>query len=554
MTDNNHESPPPKGEVNLAVIILILGTILTIISKNTSIILLKDYGVEFGFTLIAFSTSIIIWKLYASISSSGVIRFVSFIKKENLIDIFKGKEQEKYFITKSVLEWAQDSEKNTLKIKGVNLNLILGNNGILNEFLEEKKIINRDLKKIKILLLNPYSTNAITRSIQESRPFEFNINPAISICEHTLEQHKKGMLYTDFECVIENVKDLIRNVEKHKIEVECRIYNTLPPNFLLINTKRAICHYLIMGKRKDTLDGKLYTILPYLIYRNGEIKDSLESHFDYTWEYDAMPLNDFHQSIEEKYFQINRLFILYNLQKAIWERQWDVKTAGRSFGNAYDILYQEFKELYPMFIPKNILDLGCGDGGGGSLTMLKEYPNAKIHFVDISEKAIDLLRSNISNEGLESNNTLLASCDMLTFLNCSDHNQYSLIHANYSIIYMTKIKAIEIYRNIFNVLQNGGIFMLSLWTVDYFKMPLSKHGEGGRPNHIFEMVPMSEQLMILVGGSKNRIGEIRRLYRGIEELLDEFKIADDSNSMDFENMNYRYYENGAILRVWIVKK
>jgi hypothetical protein len=97
--------------------------------------------------------------------------------------------------------------------------------------------------------------------------------------------------------------------------------------------------------------------------------------------------------------------------------------------------------------------------------------------------------------------------------------------------------------------------MLSLWSTNYFKMPISRHGEeGSRPGHVFVRVPMTEDLQVLIDGSKNRIGEIRRFYRGFDELLEEFHSADENDTMDFENIHCRYYENDAIIRVWLRKK
>ena len=61
---------------------------------------------------------------------------------------------------------------------------------------------------------------------------------------------------------------------------------------------------------------------------------------------------------------------------------------------------------------------------------------------------------------------------------------------------------------------------------------------------------MTEDLRALSGGPQPlRYGEIRRFYRNYEELLEEFKIADEHNTMDFEGIVHPYYEEGAILRV-----
>ena len=556
MNPQESNAPGSSSKTILGILTFILGVVLVLIFPITPLRdPFRDYGVRFGFVLIAFGTGIIIWRLYALISNSDVISLMLFMRRETLIAIFKDKERGKAIITERILEWAHSPETSSVKIKGVTLNLVFGNNGILKDCLDGNKIINPERKAIQALLLNPYSTSAITRSIQESRPFILASNPMETICEHTLDRHKQYVLYDDFKRTVGNITDLMKHSDKYRITIECRIYSTTSPSFLLIDGQRAISENLILGRKKNDPEGKLYGILPHLIYGNGEIKDSLESHFDYIWSYDSIPLEDFHERVEEKNYEINRLFLLYNLQKEIWERQWNAQAPGRSFSSVYDMLYRGYKEFYPNFSPKRILDLGCGDGGGGSLTILKEHPNAKFDHIDIAQNAIDIFEKNIKNERLENSNVTLEACDMLTFLNRCEPLQYSLVYANFSIIYMTKIKAVEIYRMIFNVMHSGGVFMLSLWTTDYFKMPISKHGEeGSRPPHVFTRVPMTEDLQVLTGGCKLREGEIRRFYRGFEELLEEFHSADENRGMDFEGIQYRYYEKGAILRVWIGKK
>jgi hypothetical protein len=86
-------------------------------------------------------------------------------------------------------------------------------------------------------------------------------------------------------------------------------------------------------------------------------------------------------------------------------------------------------------------------------------------------------------------------------------------------------------------------------------MPVGEHGEKGkRPPHTFVRVPMTEDLRVLNSGPRLRIGEIRRFYQDMDELMEEFRSADEDKLMDFENIAYRYYENGAVLRVWVRKK
>jgi SAM-dependent methyltransferase len=553
MSSQDDKTPSKRYETALGVGVLIIGIFLVLIVQNTSF---QDYGERFGFILISFGTGLIIWGVYSLVSHSDLIGFIAFMKKENLTAIFKDQDRGKTLITRSIREWAENPAADIIRLKGVTLNIAFSNHGVLTEYVSQNKIINKEVKQIRVLLLNPYSMNAITRSIQESRPLKPESNPTEDICNHTLPLHKQEILYLDFERTIRNIKDLIQNSSTFKVNLLCHIYSSASPNFLLINSKRAISENLILGRKKDEPKGKLYGILPHLVYGNGKIKESLEVHFDYLWDYDSIPLEDFHEEVEEKYYEINRLFLLYNLQKEIWDEQW--KKKGRSRKSEFDILYQDFKELDPDASPNRILDLGCGDGGGGSLEILKEHPNTMFDYVDISPTAIGFMRDNITE--LEERNGIhyhytLNACDMLTFLNRCEPALYAMVYANFSIIYMTKIKAIEIYRKIFATLQSGGVFMLSLWTTNYFKMPVGEHGEKGkRPSHTFVRIPMTEDLRVLSSGPRLRIGEIRRFYQDMDELMAEFQSADEDKAMDFENIHYRTYENEAILRVWVRKK
>jgi SAM-dependent methyltransferase len=551
---SSSESSSLKLDTIFGLVMAVIGVVILLLASRLGD--WQDKAWDFGMGMIFIGTPLIFWRLFLNLADLRLVSILTLMRKENLEMVIKDKLRSKKIITDSIYEWAQDQKEGTLKLKGVTLNLVFGNNGVLNEVIEKNRLVNRDQKKIEVLLLNPYSMNAITRSIQEKRPFEEETDTVKAICAYTLDQHMRYTLYDDFKQSSNNIKDLIKNKSRYKIAMECRVYSTASPSFLLVNKRRAISENLILGKKKNDPEGKLYGLLPHFIYGNGEIKDSLESHFDYIWRYDSIPLEDFHEEVEEKHYEINRLFMLYSLQKEIWERQW--KEKGRSLISEYDILYQVYKELYPNLSPRRILDLGCGDGGGGSLTVLEENPNAKFDLVDIAETAIKYFKENITiveqRKQVNYHVTLNAN-DMLTFLNRCEPLQYSLVYANFSIIYMTKIKAIEIYRKIFEVMHGGGIFALSLWTTCYFDMPIGAHGEEGkRPAHTFVRIPMTEDLRVLSGGSRLRIGEIRRFYRGFDELMEEFRSADEHSVMDFENIQHSTYENGAILRVWVGKK
>jgi len=65
-----------------------------------------------------------------------------------------------------------------------------------------------------------------------------------------------------------------------------------------------------------------------------------------------------------------------------------------------EMLKSLFQYINPAFLPKNILELGCGTGNLTQLISLK-YPNAKITGVDISTECINECKSRISSSNIE---------------------------------------------------------------------------------------------------------------------------------------------------------
>jgi hypothetical protein len=200
----------------------------------------------------------------------NIINVIRLMRREKLQNIMRDQEKGKELITKSFREWAQSQKGSTIKVKGVTLNLVFRNDGIMRKLIGGKEMINADEKHIQVLLLNPYSMNAITRSIQESRPFDpqngahadhpdRDPDPVAEICQHTLVQHKEDILYQDFARTERNIRNWLRYSDAHKIEIECRIYNALSPGFLLISDRRAITENLILSEKQDEEQVKLTT-------------------------------------------------------------------------------------------------------------------------------------------------------------------------------------------------------------------------------------------------------------------------------------------------------
>lgn len=488
---------------------------------------------------------------------SNIFQIVQLMNNVNLETIVKDMEQGGEIISKSIYTWAKScpEEENELilKIKGITLAYIIGSNGVLTKCFNNKMFNGMENRDVKLLLINPFSTNAILRSISENDAFiDYNKDQAKAICEHTLEKHKKCILYEDFNRSKKNIYQLKKSKISGDVRVDCKIYWSSSPNFLLINKETAIIENLLQGARRDR-GSKLYGRLPHFKYGEGGIKDAIEDEFDYVWNYESIPIEEYHEEEQEKFYEINRMFLLYNLQNKIWDNIWQKRA--RSLDSTYDLLIDKYLEYFPNHQVKSILDLGCGDGGGGSTRLVDIFSGIEICFNDISHKALELLKDKIVNN--KNNNLYYSNRDMLTTLKTeiSENRKFSLIHANFSIIYMNNVKAVEVYKKIFHLLEPGGILMLSVWTSDYFNMPLGKHGvQGCRPDFIYTKIPIAEDLRVLIGGSDERIGEIRRFYKDHHELIKELSQADPDDVMNIKKTKYSYYENRAIIRLWVEKK
>jgi SAM-dependent methyltransferase len=683
--------------------------------------------------------------------------FLKMRREQGLTEIFmggKGSDKGKQIIKGFFDRWASSSESSTIMMKAVTSRLVFGYGGLLSSIGE---IANAD-SKLCVLLLNPYSTNAIIRSVLEGRTFERPSRDQLR--DYTIEKHEKRQLCLDFLQAINHLKHL-NTTEKFNGCIECRIYSSAPPSFILIDTNNALVEHLVLGNTEEKQKDILYGTLPHLHYQAGPARDGLASHFDYVWKLDAIPLADFHEEIEREYYEINRLPLLYNLQQDIWDKQWESDARSRNPDELN--LYQKFRDSV-LPLPRDsknkqsVLDLGCGMGEGGSLDILSDHPEGDFDFVDLSKVAIDKLKAIVDRysdgstamngshcvngvDGLDqgtnhpnspesesyncflSHNTrdkpavralatelrargisiwlddeqlppgipwqpllesgirashsvavlvgadglgpwemqemhaalslavndrrpvipvLLAnapvkpelplllhgrtwvdlrqsadsgnltpldqliwgitggrpdgldvqcsrkawstsvpprqsgraspqeaaprasldqrqleyhSMDMLSFLKQPNDRRFSLIFANFSVIYLTQIKAIETYRWIFRALKSGGILLASVWTRKYFDMRVHEERlPGYRPPYEFRPVPLAEDLRIIIGGPGNRHGEIRRFYRDGSELRRELELADEGRCMDFDNLVVEETQNGAVLCLMIRRR
>lgn len=418
-----------------------------------------------------------------------------------------------------------------LLLMGTTLNSLLGDNGMLLNMLNENdyrlaKKLATNKSTIQILILNPYSLQGIIRSISESDPFDKEQSPLDRLMNH-LDKYHDYRIYKDFTETYNNIRRI--NTSYDSI-LECKLYNCVDPAFSIISHDSAIKEDLILSHQNIPND-KLSGRMPLFLYGNGRIKDDLESYFMFVWKNFSIPYEEYLINLEEKYLSYNRFIILINLQKLYWEKRW---AEGRLPFNKITKLYDIAKGFIHNNNPRLILDLGCGEGGGGSLELARdaiEKHNSKIHLVDYSSSALNKYKVRYcdnfgGNHSSVDSHISVYSKDMLSFLNIFHENYYDCVYASMSIIYMPKLKSIEIFKKIYDVLKPKGKLFASFFTVNYFKLDTGESQDvQERPNLEFMKIPAPdhENLQIIVRGERR--GEIRRFYHNKEELKAEIIMA-----------------------------
>ncbi len=119
-----------------------------------------------------------------------------------------------------------------------------------------------------------------------------------------------------------------------------------------------------------------------------------------------------------------------------------------------DVLLRVVRQAIPQV--KQVLDLGCGDGILAR-AVLAEYPQAHAVFLDFSEymieaakKLADVRRADFIVQDLASDNWLQST---------SSHAPFDLVVSGFAIHHLTDERKRELYREIFEALKPGGLFL-----------------------------------------------------------------------------------------------
>lgn len=155
-------------------------------------------------------------------------------------------------------------------------------------------------------------------------------------------------------------------------------------------------------------------------------------------------------------------------------KMWDNWSKRRSSVPVYDLWLDEYKEILESNKDNEILDLGCGIGADTLYLIERGY---NVLSCDFSNEALKSIQDNIPNS-----KTLYL--DMMKKFSIKD-NTYSLIIADLSLHYFDNETTIHIMREIKRILNNNGILLSRVASVNDFNFGAGV-GEELERNYYFE--------------------------------------------------------------------
>lgn len=155
-------------------------------------------------------------------------------------------------------------------------------------------------------------------------------------------------------------------------------------------------------------------------------------------------------------------------------KMWDNWSKRRSSIPVYDLWLDEYKEILESNKDNEILDLGCGIGADTLYLIERGY---NVLSCDFSNEALKSIQDNIPNS-----KTLYL--DMMKKFPIKD-NTYSLIIADLSLHYFDNETTIHIMREIKRILNNNGILLSRVASVNDFNFGAGV-GEELERNYYFE--------------------------------------------------------------------
>jgi ubiquinone/menaquinone biosynthesis C-methylase UbiE/acyl carrier protein len=133
----------------------------------------------------------------------------------------------------------------------------------------------------------------------------------------------------------------------------------------------------------------------------------------------------------------------------------DVRNAIPGSQFEIEVMLKLVRAWYPK--PRTALDLGCGDGPLGR-TLLEHFPDCHVWFLDFSDPMLDAARDRL---GRSDRATIIkadfASSEWIS--NLGNYPVFDLAVSRLSIHHQTNIRKKQLYREIYDLLSIGGIFL-----------------------------------------------------------------------------------------------
>lgn len=162
----------------------------------------------------------------------------------------------------------------------------------------------KDAVKVRFLIINPVSQQAILRAVAESAP-----HPEIGrlLAEWTWEKHKSCHLYNDAWQVIETLKK-----RRRLHEIELHLTPAPLTSFLLLTPDNTFIETYVYGRstklEKDRVLGAEYPALEFE-RASGKLDnvelEVLQSAFNVMWEHFSIPVDKYERDNEETNFERN---------------------------------------------------------------------------------------------------------------------------------------------------------------------------------------------------------------------------------------------------------
>jgi amino acid adenylation domain-containing protein len=141
--------------------------------------------------------------------------------------------------------------------------------------------------------------------------------------------------------------------------------------------------------------------------------------------------------------------------RAVSKAYLDVRSTIPGSNLEVEVLVKLIRAWFPK--PRTALDLGCGDGFLGR-TVLEHFPDCHVWFLDFSDPMLDAARHKLG--GSDHGSLIKADFTGSEWMSNFDSGlRFDLVLSGLSIHHQTDLRKRQLYREIYDLLSSGGIFL-----------------------------------------------------------------------------------------------